>query len=107
MILNIDDIRDHHDRRAIYQDAKTLWGIESQFGMLQEEAGELIAAVNRFLRGRDRLAVNLADELADVLIIIEDIVQVSGLEVSVRTRIDGKLDRLDARLRQAVEELNS
>ena len=53
----------------IYERAVKRWGIKSQLGMLQEECAELIAAVNKYWRGK---SIDLViDELVDVEIMIE------------------------------------
>ena len=56
--------------KDLYVKALKLWGDGPQLGMLQEECGELIAAVNRFERQRNDSLRGLAEELADVEIVL-------------------------------------
>ena len=59
-------------KQALYSAAMEQYGKEKQLRMLQEECGELIAAVNHWLRERvDDSA--LLTELADVEIMVEQI----------------------------------
>jgi len=53
------------------RDALEMWGIEAQLRMLQEECGELVAAVNRFMRGRGD-PHDVIEEIADVGLMIEE-----------------------------------
>jgi NTP pyrophosphatase (non-canonical NTP hydrolase) len=55
---------------TIFDRAIRVWGVEAQWRMVQEECAELIAAVNRWSRGRGR-EDDVAEELADVAIMVE------------------------------------
>jgi len=59
--------------KKLYEKAIKLWGGKVQLGMLQEECGELISAINRFERGREDSFINLAEEFADVEIVMGQI----------------------------------
>lgn len=63
----------------IFKAALTKWGEASQVGMVYEECGELIAALNQFYRGRLSLA-ELIDEVADVTIMIRQLSYLLGCE---------------------------
>src|SRR4051812_9339767 len=68
------------------------WGTEGQFNMLQEECGELITVINHYRRGRvekDRVA----EEIADVFIMIQEVAKVIG-EPIVEQKILEKFTRL-------------
>lgn len=58
---------------TLYKKALKKWGQEAQLQMIQEECAELIQAVSKILRKGDQphLIMNLAEELADVEIMIE------------------------------------
>jgi NTP pyrophosphatase (non-canonical NTP hydrolase) len=73
-----------------------LWGAASQWRMVQEECGELVAAINRFDRGRT-VTVELAEEIADVTILMEQARLMLGSEV-VDEAIERKLSRLEGRI---------
>jgi hypothetical protein len=55
---------------SLYQRAIATWGSEPQLRQLQEECGEVVAAVNRHLRGTGSTD-SLAEEIADVEIMCE------------------------------------
>mgnify|MGYP006308339775 CR=1 FL=1 len=54
--MGLDEIRAQVTRltegRELFERATALWGSEAQWRQLQEECGELIAAINRAARGR-------------------------------------------------------
>ena len=54
----------------VYEEALRLWGIQAQIGMMMEEMGELIVALNRYDRGRIA-ASDVLEELVDVSIMID------------------------------------
>jgi NTP pyrophosphatase (non-canonical NTP hydrolase) len=63
----------------IFKKALAKWGRESQIGMVYEECGELITALNQFHRGRIGLA-EVIDEVADVTIMIKQLSYILGYE---------------------------
>lgn len=72
------------------------YGFKEQLAMLQEECGELVAAVNRWRRGREGAFPSLLEEIADVEILIDQMRLVYGAELDeARAR---KLARLRERL---------
>ena len=77
--------------RAVQQ-----WGAAAQWRMVQEECGELVAAVNRFDRRRCS-AEALAEEVADVLIMSAQARMMLG-ERLVDIAVENKLERLYLRL---------
>lgn len=78
---------------AVYQ-----WGTTSQVNQCQEECGELIAAFNRLRRGRIT-PKELASEVADVIIMIEQARQiVNALGGDVEAQILAKIQRLESQL---------
>lgn len=77
-------------------DALRRYGFKEQLAMLQEECGELVAAVNRYRRGRDGAFEAMIEEMADVSILIDQMRLVYGAEIdAARAR---KLARLRERL---------
>ena len=81
---------------TLYEQTIKKWGKTLQMAMLAEECSELSSAALKMIRGRE---VNIAEEIADVLIMIEQwYVMFDGLEELVKqARID-KLARLRKRL---------
>jgi len=92
-------------KKELYIEVLDAWGMKSQFGMVQEECAELIVAINKLSRAnddsqRDLAILNIADELADVEIMVEQIkVWLEQKEYNVFDRIkEAKLRRLNERL---------
>jgi NTP pyrophosphatase (non-canonical NTP hydrolase) len=71
------------------------WGLEAQLRQLQEECAELIAAVNHLLRGRDGAVFSVAEEMADVRIVLD---QCWSAFESSDGYMKKKVDRLQKRL---------
>lgn len=76
---------------ALYDECMTFWGLERQLRMTQEECGELIIAVSHFIRGRESGLEDLIEELADVQLMINQIIRHVG-EDKVKAVIDIKSD---------------
>jgi len=62
-------------QKELYEDAVKEWGVELQLLMLQEECGELISAVSQYWRKRPDSFTKLAEEIADVEIMLGQIKQ--------------------------------
>lgn len=72
-------------------------GRESQIGMLAEECGELLTAVNRRKRGRCTDA-DVLEEVADVVIVALQTGLLHGDAAQVEVAIEAKLVRLVSQL---------
>ncbi|CAB1061189.1 hypothetical protein D1BOALGB6SA_5962 [Olavius sp. associated proteobacterium Delta 1] len=87
-------------RKILYKKAVRKWGLITQLGMLMEEAAELIKATHKVIRSwnKDYSKWNdLAEEIADVEIMIEQIKSVTdwnNLENKVEAFKEKKLLRL-------------
>jgi NTP pyrophosphatase (non-canonical NTP hydrolase) len=79
----------------ICQDAIKVFGGEIQLNQLQEECGELVAAVNHYRRGRP--VETLIEELGDVLIIAYQVRLLLGTDI-VDQSIQAKLTRLEEKM---------
>ena len=81
------------------------WGMRKQSRMLQEECGELIVAVSHFLRKPHDVKTvdNLAEELADVHIMLEQIILMVGKR-RVEEIADSKLNRVKEKLERYKRE---
>lgn len=83
-------------RIELYQKCLSKWGVDAQVKMLNEEIGELLAAMGKF----DRRRVEVHDvitELADVSIMVEQMATLFGYEEFEKEK-DYKLVRLKERL---------
>lgn len=87
-------------RKEIYSRAIKVWGRTSQILQMAEEASELaVAAIKVANRGANPLG-NLAEECADVSIMLHEMKELFGpeFEAQVRKVKAEKLDRLERRL---------
>lgn len=76
----------------LYRASLDKWGDEAQYDQAVEECAELIAALKHFRRGRiDEVAV--AEELADVILMVGQLVYMLG-EARVDAAMTGKIARL-------------
>lgn len=84
------------NERAVLDKAMQTWGFGGNFGMLVEECGELLAAMNQLCRGRvDEDAV--ITELADVSLVVDAFASYFGYDKFTAER-QRKLERLQRRL---------
>lgn len=77
------------EEEEILSMAMKKYGLDSQIGMVMEECGELLTALNQYKRGRiDKKRV--AEEIADVIILMSQMSMVFG-ERDVKKNIDEKM----------------
>lgn len=76
------------------------YGEAGQLRVLQEECGELIVAVSHYFRGRTDAPEELAEELADVTIMVAQARLIVG-EKAADDALARKLERLARRMREA------
>jgi NTP pyrophosphatase (non-canonical NTP hydrolase) len=84
----------------VYKKAIEKWGVTAQLEMAQEEATELALAVRKFIRKQDGQSfAGMADEIADVEIMIEQIKfiypEIAGV-IEVQKKL--KIERLEKRI---------
>jgi len=93
----LDALRDMDEPgQSVLRRALRRYGFEAQLSMLTEECGELVAAVNRYRRGRAGAFEAMIEEMADVSILLDQMRLVYGAEIdAARAR---KLARLRERL---------
>ena len=90
-------------KKDIYEAALRHWGIDAQLNVFIEECAELTAEICHYFRGRCTLT-GLADEVADVEIMVEQLRLIVG-ETIVNEIKERKLARLDRTLgREIMEE---
>ena len=85
------------ERKEVYRKAMDAWGFRAQARMLQEECGELIVAVSHCLRWRANGKKEMVEELADVYIMVGQMVEYLGPDV-VEHMVNCKLDRVKEKL---------
>lgn len=87
-------------KEEIYQYAINHWGEELQLGMLSEEIGELFIAINRFRRGRITDKDKIAEEIADVVIMLEQLAFMFKIDnKSIEGWKTSKLEKLESMVR--------
>lgn len=88
---------DYDRRKEIYNAAIEKWGIDAQVWMVIEEMSELQKEICKIKRGKhDPYA--LADEIADVTIMLEQLRIMFGLNDLVCQHMDAKIERLKNRI---------
>ncbi len=85
------------ERRKIYKEAIDAWGFRAQARMLQEECGELIVAVSHCLREREDGVKEMAEELADVYIMVGQMIEYLGADI-IKHVVDSKLKMVEEKL---------
>ena len=85
------------ERRAVYERALATWGADAQIMMAIEEMSELTKELCKHHRGRENRE-EIADEIADVTIMMEQLRLIFALDEKVREHMDMKVRRLRGRL---------
>jgi len=85
---------------GLYTEAIVKWGAPAQWRMVQEEAAELIAAINRLCRGRASID-DVAEEVADMAIMVGQAALLVDPD-RFEAHVCAKLARLKARLHEDV-----
>jgi hypothetical protein len=101
---------------SVYRQAIDAWGVPAQAGMVAEECGELVAALNQFLRGRVS-GVSVLREVADVQIMLRQVVEIvadvtgessmtveSALEIAKEAKLSRLREMLDMAARRQVKQ---
>lgn len=81
----------------IFQKAIDTYGVESQLGMLYEEIGELMQAINKYHRGTGTKE-HVAEELADCMIMLYQASMIFGVQSEMVRFREQKIKRLSERL---------
>lgn len=87
----------YEDRKKVYQAALRKWGADLQTMMAVEEMSELTKEICKIKRGKMDLDA-LADEIADVTIMLEQLREIYGLNDAVCDHMDAKILRLQSRV---------
>ena len=91
------------DQTAVCQAALDKYGLKSQTMMVMEEMAELQKELCKHLRGADNKA-HIAEEIADVIIMLEQMILAHDIAGMVRIQLASKIHRLDKRLKDAKKE---
>ena len=87
------------DEYAVLGDAITVFGAQHQEAMLLEEMAELAKEICKRWRGRDNVA-EIAEEIADVEIMLDQIKMIFCCAGRVRAIRASKVRRLEERIRE-------
>ena len=87
----------YEDRKKVYQAALWKWGADLQTMMAVEEMSELTKEICKIKRGKMDLDA-MADEIADVTIMLEQLREIYGLNDAVCDHMDAKILRLQSRV---------
>ena len=83
--------------KAVLQDAIDTYGKDAQLWMVIEEMSELAKEICKYERGRENRE-QIADEVADVTIMLEQVKMMFGISDAVDRRIIAKVARLKRRI---------
>lgn len=89
----------YQEREMTYTNALVRYGEENQLVVAIEELSELQKELTKLLRGTGN-AGRIAEETADVLICIEQIMYIFGIREMVEVQMDRKVLRLEDRLKK-------
>lgn len=84
------------ERKELYKQAISKWGVGNQVFMVMEETGEMLNALAKYNRNRST-PHDIITELADVWILMEQMAEVFGWE-NFESEKEHKLLRLKERL---------
>ena len=93
---------DYEELREILKKAIAVYGKDAQQDMVIEEVSELIKAICKIKRNKNNIAPelkeNLYEEIADVLITLEQLIMIYDCDDVVEEYIEKKARRLKVRL---------
>lgn len=92
-------------QRKICEDAIQIFGVPAQLDMAVEEMSELTKEICKHKRGLGDKG-HIAEEIADVEIMLEQLKLIFDRRVSVEAQVDSKLDRLQGRIKEAINASN-
>lgn len=84
----------------ILQNAVSTFGSEAQLRQLQEECGELIAAINHLSRGRINAGVEFINEFVDVYIVMAQLFIAMKNPTEFKNLFNAKLYNLEQRVKE-------
>lgn len=90
----------HEERAKVYADAIAAFGTEVQLVVALEELSEVQKEICKALRGNYN-PEHLAEEVADASIMLEQVRQIFNCNEPVCDMMDGKIERLKQRIKEA------
>lgn len=87
----------YEDRKKVYEEAIAKYGVQAQSWMVIEEMSELAKELCKMQRGKGSIE-DLADEIADATIMLEQLRLMYGINDVVCQHMDYKVSRLRNRL---------
>ncbi len=99
-------ITDNGDKRKMaYLHLMDEYGVFMQHTVAMEECAELIQAISKVIRqGNDIDKMNMAGEMADVLIMMEQMMLYNGITLDdLKKHMDGKIERMESKGRDGIE----
>ena len=85
------------ERKTVYAAALQKYGVDAQVAKFYEELGEFLTEFGRLLGGADNKD-SVAEELADLTIMLEQLRQICGVDEEVCEYMDYKIYRLRGRI---------
>lgn len=89
----------YEERETVYRTAIEKWGSDAQSTMAVEEMSELTKELCKIKRGKNDVYA-LADEIADVRIMLEQLCIMYGVKDIVCKCMDMKIERLKKRINE-------
>ena len=109
--FHVLDLKDNEDLFVIlplpdniFKQAVDTFGADHQIGMLHEEVGELLAAINQYARGRVGKGA-VVTEIADVMIMCEQMAEIFGreeTEAEKRRKIEGLAGKIEGAIEKSL-----
>lgn len=89
---------EYEDRKKVYEQAINLYGAEAQIHMVLEEMSELTKELCKSFRPGGTTLDKIADECADVTIMLEQLRIIFDMNDQVCEHMDKKIERLMGRI---------
>jgi len=94
------DQRQKREERELFKNVIEKWGSEAQILMVLEEMSELSTNLCHHLRGRDVTNITIAEEIADVRLMLDQLEYVFNCDIYVSDFRKTKIKRLKERLQR-------
>lgn len=88
---------EYAERAAVYREAIDKYGVGAQLTVAIEEMAELAKELCKYNRGADNID-HIAEEIADVTIMLEQLRVIFNCNDAVCEQMDAKIERLRGRL---------
>lgn len=86
------------NNEQIYRQALSIYGRDNQIAQLNEEMSELSVALSKVRRGRKEYIPNVAEEIGDVLVLLEQMILYFDCRADVEKWVEQKTARLARQL---------